>query len=204
MSTPALIAVARIGGVCSRPNCAVRCGGARAFFAWIRWRLALDARALGQASAAAGDNPGDARPHPALFVELGCGGLLTGLVHRILPAAAALAIATPDDLDILAAAISGPGLQAVRSPVAAMDHGEHFQAPERMVISPCAGVFEPIAGAVTASCRGRGSALEVGTVVGSVNGHEVRSPFAGRFMAMLALPGERVRPGQPVAWLRAG
>ena len=180
----------------------------------VRWRqsvlrldslaLALNARALGQASAGPGEDPGDVGQHHALFVELGCGGLLTSLVRRILPAATALAIATPDDLDTLVAAITGQRVHAEGRHVAPTHHGEHFQVAERMVISPCAGVFEPIASAVTVSCGGTGPALEVGTVVGSVNGHEVRSPFAGRFMAMLALPGERVRPGQPVAWLRAG
>jgi hypothetical protein len=30
----------------------------------------------------------------------------------------------------------------------------------------------------------------------------VRSPFRGTLMGMLAHPGERLRAGQPVAWLR--
>jgi biotin carboxyl carrier protein len=75
------------------------------------------------------------------------------------------------------------------------EHGEHLHVFERVVISPCAGVFEPVASAV--------SRIEVGTVVGHVSRRDVCSPFAGRFMSMLALPGERVRPGQPVAWLRS-
>lgn len=31
----------------------------------------------------------------------------------------------------------------------------------------------------------------------------VWSPYAGVLMGMTALPGERLRAGQPVAWLRA-
>lgn len=81
------------------------------------------------------------------------------------------------------------------------DHGEHLHVCERVVISPCAGVFEPTTDTVTTGSTG--ARIEVGTVVGRVSRRDVRSPFAGLFMAMLALPGERVRPGQPVAWLRA-
>jgi len=91
------------------------------------------------------------------------------------------------------------------------DHGEQLHVFERVVISPCAGVFEPAGAAVMTV--GAGARIEVGTVVGQVSTvlndrrrtsprREVRSPFAGLLMAMLALPGERVRPGQPVAWLR--
>jgi len=80
------------------------------------------------------------------------------------------------------------------------DHGEQLHVFERVVISPCAGVFEPAGAAVMTV--GAGARIEVGTVVGQVSRREVRSPFAGLLMAMLALPGERVRPGQPVAWLR--
>jgi len=76
------------------------------------------------------------------------------------------------------------------------EHGEQLHVFERVVISPCAGVFEPASAAVA-------TRIEVGTVVGRVSRRDVCSPFAGRFMSMLALPGERVRPGQPLAWLRA-
>jgi biotin carboxyl carrier protein len=80
-------------------------------------------------------------------------------------------------------------------------HGEQIHVCERVVISPCAGVFEPVNAPVATGAAG--ARIEVGTIVGRVSRREVRSPFAGRFVAMLALPGERVRPGQPVAWLRA-
>ena len=77
------------------------------------------------------------------------------------------------------------------------DQGEQLHVPERVVISPCAGVFEPTISAVTAGTR-----IEIGTIVGRVSRRDVHSLFAGRLMAMLALPGERMRAGQPVAWLR--
>jgi [acyl-carrier-protein] S-malonyltransferase len=167
----------------------------------VRWRqsvLRLDTLAL-----AGEDDTGRRADHPALFVELGCGGLLTSLVHRILPSAHAISVATPRDLETLAHAMSGQAVPPLRHQLGPSHHGEHFEVSERMVISPCAGVFEP-ASTGAAPSGGPGSALEVGTVVGSVSGHEVRSLFAGRLVALLALPGERIRPGQPVAWLRAG
>ena len=48
-----------------------------------------------------------------------------------------------------------------------------------------------------------GTPIEIGDLVGFVSGTEVRSPFAGDLMGVLAHPGERVQPGQPIAWLRA-
>ncbi len=42
----------------------------------------------------------------------------------------------------------------------------------------------------------------VGVVKSSGTSLPVRSAFTGFLMGMLAHPGERVREGQPVAWLR--
>ena len=70
---------------------------------------------------------------------------------------------------------------------------------ERVVISPAAGVFEPADDREISA----ESHVNVGSLLGSVSGDEVRSPFAGRLMGMLAQPGERVQVGQPIAWLRA-
>ncbi len=134
-----------------------------------------------------------------LFVELGAGGVLSGLARRIVPAATAVSVATPADLDRLVEAVSG---HSALHTYAASHHGEHLYVSERMVISPCAGVFQP------ATANGEppveGAAIEVGTAIGRVGEQDVRSPFAGCLMGMLALPGERVQSGQPVAWLRAG
>jgi biotin carboxyl carrier protein len=80
------------------------------------------------------------------------------------------------------------------------DHaGEHTAVPERMIVAPSVGVFRPYA--VEA-----GATIEEGDVVGVVEGpgteEPVRSPFTGTVMGLLAHPGERLRIGQPVAWLR--
>jgi biotin carboxyl carrier protein len=79
--------------------------------------------------------------------------------------------------------------------------GEPLSVPDRVVVAPAAGVFEPEPIDV-------GATLDAGAIVGRVRApgaeHEVRSPFGGTLMAQLARKGERVRPGQPVAWLLLG
>ncbi len=82
----------------------------------------------------------------------------------------------------------------------ASHHGEHLFVAERMVVSPSAGVFQP-ANAMKGATTGRES-IAVGTIIGHIAGHEVRSLFAGTLMGMFALPGERVQAGQRIAWLR--
>ena len=77
------------------------------------------------------------------FVEVGTGGVLTGLARRTLPDALASAVATPDDLDTLVNAIAG---SETWQAYAAAHQGEHLYTSERVVISPSAGVFEPVAG----------------------------------------------------------
>jgi [acyl-carrier-protein] S-malonyltransferase len=134
-----------------------------------------------------------------LFVELGSGGVLTGLIRRIVPSATAISVATPSDLDLLVEAVSG---HSALNTYASSHHGEHLYVSERMVISPCAGIFQPTSASAAAAAEGE--PIEVGTVLGLVGDIEVRSPFAGWLMGMLALPGERVQTSQPVAWLRAG
>ena len=73
--------------------------------------------------------------------------------------------------------------------------GEHLFATERLVVSPAAGVFTPFEGVDA------GTAVDPGAVLGRVGDHEVRSPFAGTVMGMLAVEGERVTTSQPIAWL---
>ncbi len=63
------------------------------------------------------------------------------------------------------------------------------------MVSPLAGVFAPAAddtGPVE---------IEVGQVVGAVNGTPVRSPFRGTLQRFLAHAGERVTASQPLVWL---
>jgi biotin carboxyl carrier protein len=80
-----------------------------------------------------------------------------------------------------------------------IDHGEGLLVPERMIVAPVVGTFR----AVDVTDR---SSVEAGQTVGLVEGPgtstPVASPFSGEIVGMLAHPGERLREGQPVAWLR--
>jgi [acyl-carrier-protein] S-malonyltransferase len=128
----------------------------------------------------------------ATFVELGPGRVLSGMAKRTIPATKPLAVNTPDDLDRLLEDIAAtPQTSAVGT-----HEGEHLFATERLVVSPGAGIFEP------APEVGEGTPVEPGQVVGTVGGQEVRTPFKGILMGVLAIAGERVSTSQPVAWLR--
>jgi biotin carboxyl carrier protein len=87
--------------------------------------------------------------------------------------------------------------------VASSRRGETLRIPERVVVAPCGGVFEPHP-PVTVTTEGE--IVEVGQVVGVLRSSgtdvAVRTPFAGFLIEMLAASGERVREGQPIAWLR--
>jgi [acyl-carrier-protein] S-malonyltransferase len=126
------------------------------------------------------------------FVELGPGGVLTGMAKRTLENARTISVATPDELDKL---IEWVGSSA---PVAPAQHeGEHLFAVERLIVSPAAGIFTPV------SDVRPGTVIDVGRVLGHVGEVEVRSPFAGRIENYIAVEGERVTSRQPIAWLRA-
>ena len=140
-----------------------------------------------------------------LFCELGPGGPLSALVRATVPQAATLTIAEPDDLDRLVTRLTG---ESPEQPVTAADRhqGERLYVSERLVISPCAGIFEPppdLTPHALPGAAGAGSPVSIGELLGSVSGTEVRSPFAGELMGLLAHPGERVQTGQPIAWLRS-
>lgn len=85
-----------------------------------------------------------------------------------------------------------------------VDDGELLRVPERLVVAPCRGVFEP---SPPKTVTTEGEIVTEGQAVGIVHASgeavPVRSAFSGFFMGLLAHPGERVREGQPVAWLRA-
>lgn len=142
-------------------------------------------------------------------IELGPGGVLTGLARRTLPSATAVAIQKPEDLNELLALLAGK--EATASPVDTQQ-GERLTTAVRLVVSPAAGIFEPAdlsAPALGAALRGRpsagtvaGTAVEVGALLGMVGGVDIRTPFAGEVAGFLALAGERLVAGQPVAWLR--
>ena len=125
------------------------------------------------------------------YVELGPGGVLSGMVKRTLEGARSISVATPDELDKLLEWVS------LVTPPKSNDHdGEHLFVVERLVVSPAAGVFmrrEEVAD---------GSRIEVGTVLGHIGDLEVRSPFAGILQNFIAHEGERLTMREPVAWLR--
>lgn len=77
--------------------------------------------------------------------------------------------------------------------------GEHLDMPERMVVSPAAGVFSVVEDLVT-------TLVSAGTTIGFVRSGgqsvPVRSPFDGHLVALDALEGERLARHQRVAWLR--
>jgi [acyl-carrier-protein] S-malonyltransferase len=126
------------------------------------------------------------------FVELGPGGVLTGMAKRTIEGARTISVATPEELDKL---IEWVNAGVTTTPLQV--EGEHLFAVERLVVSPAAGVFTPV-GDMT-----EGHSINVGTILGNVGDAEVRSPFAGVLQAYIAVEGERVTPRQPIAWLRA-
>ena len=122
----------------------------------------------------------------------------------------------PADLDKLMDAVAGTD---DGSAAAAAHQGEHLYTSERVVVSPAPGVFEPdvnlaalestaLAEATAAPGSGQGaepgSLVAVGDRVGTVGPTEVRTPFDGILVRWLAVRGERVVEGQPVAWIRTG
>ena len=126
------------------------------------------------------------------FVELGPGGVLTGMAKRTVENSRTISVSTPEELDKLIEWVNAS------SPVgAAQLEGEHLFAVERLVVSPAAGVFTPDSSVTV------GASIGVGRVIGRVGDTEVRSPFAGDIQNFIAVEGERVTTHQPIAWLRS-
>jgi [acyl-carrier-protein] S-malonyltransferase len=138
------------------------------------------------------------------FVEIGPGGVLSGLARRSVADVETVSVAEPDDLDRL--------MDLVAKPERAETHiGEHLYMSERVVVSPGGGIFFP---EQTLSAPGAGllpgtiaagqatSGISVGDLVGRVGTIEVRTPFGGAVVRWLATAGERVQEGQPLLWLR--
>ena len=126
------------------------------------------------------------------LVECGPGGVLTGMAKRTVPTLQALSVSTPDEVDNLLGSIAGTST----TPHLTGHEGEHLFATERLVVSPAAGVFTPDPSIAP------GHMIQAGTVVGRVGDLEVRSPFGGSVMGLIAVDGERVAVSQPIAWLR--
>ena len=76
--------------------------------------------------------------------------------------------------------------------------GEFLAIAERVIVAPVPGRFVPAVMAGSHVVEGEA----VGAVVRSGTETQVHSTFAGRFMGHLADAGERVRDGQPLAWIR--
>jgi [acyl-carrier-protein] S-malonyltransferase len=158
----------------------------------VRWRQSLETLAgLGGST----------------FVEIGPGGVLTGLARRSVPDADTVSVAEPDDLDRLIELVAHPDGHGVEPGNA----GEHLYMSERIVVSPGGGIFFPeqtlsapgtglLPG--TASADGPRSVIAVGDLIGRVGAVEVRTPFAGQVVRWQAAPGERVQEGQALLWLR--
>ena len=83
--------------------------------------------------------------------------------------------------------------------------GEVLAVPERVIVAPAVGVFRPLP-ETDLELTEAGELILAGQAIGVVEGPgsstPVRSPFGGFLVGMLAHRGERVREGQPVAWLR--
>jgi [acyl-carrier-protein] S-malonyltransferase len=113
------------------------------------------------------------------------------MVKRTVRSARHAGVSTPDDLDALLE------LLIVETPADVGVHeGEHLFATERVLVTPQAGVFTP------AASLEAGHELRAGEVVGTVADTEIRSPFAGTVVGVLAVAGERVTATQPLAWMR--
>lgn len=125
------------------------------------------------------------------YVELGPGGVLTGMVKRTVEGSRSISVSTPEELDALLEWVS-----QVAPPVATVHEGEHLFVVERLVVAPAAGLFTPKPGLAD------GTRIEVGSVLGHVGDVEVRSAFAGILQNFIAHSGERLAMREPVAWLR--
>jgi len=82
--------------------------------------------------------------------------------------------------------------------------GEILDVPERVIVAPTSGVFEP---ATPGPRTDDGEPVVAGQTIGTLHGPNsatpVTSPFAGFLIGMMATAGERLRAGEPIAWLRA-
>jgi biotin carboxyl carrier protein len=83
---------------------------------------------------------------------------------------------------------------------ALLTHGEGLLVPERVIIAPSVGIFRPLDDIDEGALVDEGQAVGLLDALGT--SIPVCSPFRGKLVGMLVHPGERLREGQPVAWLR--
>ncbi len=125
------------------------------------------------------------------FAELGPGGVLTGMAKRSVDGARTISVATPDDLDkLLDLDRRRDGCAGARDAKASTSSSPNVSWCHRRPASSHPLRLEP------------GAAIQVGTVLGHVGEHEVRSPFQGALQNYIAVDTERVTSRQPIAWLR--
>ena len=82
-------------------------------------------------------------------------------------------------------------------------HGEVLAVPERVIVAPAQGTFRPVEPDGFTPAVPVVEEQVIGFVEGKGHSTPVRSPFGGLLMGLMAHAGERVREGQPVAWLRS-
>ena len=80
-----------------------------------------------------------------------------------------------------------------------MLHRQRMDVDVRVIVSPVAGVFRPLADPPSVVCEG----APVGVVCTNSDEVVITSPFAGALVSIDAVAGERLEPYQRVAWLRA-
>jgi [acyl-carrier-protein] S-malonyltransferase len=135
------------------------------------------------------------------LVELGAGGVLSGLAKRAAPGVRALSVATPGDLDALMDAVATLEVTVPRRHRRREE--TRLYVSERLVVSPGDGTFQPEpAMAASGPDQTEARHLAVGDLVGKVGDREVRTPFAGQVLRWLIAPGEHTQSGQPVVRLR--
>lgn len=93
------------------------------------------------------------------------------------------------------------------SPTSEVDHddvilveGESPDFSERLIVSTTTGLFDfldPPRGPAI------GDPIAIGQEVATVGATPIVSPFQGELAGVLAIEGERVTAGQPIAWLRS-
>lgn len=88
------------------------------------------------------------------------------------------------------------------TPIEAAHDGDDTRIDVRFVVAPVAGTFRPApVGDITTD----GEIVAAGGVIGHVDGpgasEAVTSFCTGFLVRMLAVPGERVKQGTPLAWL---
>jgi [acyl-carrier-protein] S-malonyltransferase len=149
----------------------------------VRWRQSLETLQSAGAST---------------LIELGPGAVLTGMAKRTVKTLNRFTVNSPEHVDKLLEALTKEADIAQPTKVAPnrQDEGEHLFVHERLVVSSVAGIFS------VADDLAVGQIVSVGDLVGTVGESEVRSPFAGSVMGVMAIDGERVTPSQPIAWLR--